>query len=87
MTLNEAYLFLARRQTLFEDNSDLYKKEVIESGNIAIECIVKQIPRMPNMYNGPYGATPLCPVCGRALNIRDGNYCSQCGQRIEWYAS
>lgn len=85
MTLNEAYLFLARRQTAFEDNSDLYKKEVIESGNIAIECIVKRIPRMPNVHNGPYGAMYLCPVCGRALSIRDGNYCSRCGQAIDWY--
>lgn len=51
------------------------------------KALEKQMPKPPNMDNGPYGATPLCPVCGRALSIRDGNYCSQCGQRIEWYAS
>lgn len=37
MTLIEAYSFLARRQAHFESNSDLYKKELIESHNIAID--------------------------------------------------
>ena len=53
---------------------------------MAIKALEKQIPKPWNMYCGPYGVTPFCPVCERALNIRDGNYCSHCGQRIEGYS-
>lgn len=47
------------------------------------KALEKQIPKPWNMYIGPDGVSPLCPVCERALNIRDSNYCSHCGQRIE----
>lgn len=67
----------------FEVCRDLPPTNYSEACKKALE---KQIPKPPNMYNGPYGATPLCPVCGRVLNILAGTYCSQCGQRIEWYS-
>ena len=54
MTLKEAYSFLARRQAHFESNSDLYKKELIESHNIAIiagkQLIGKKIVKRGKNY-------------------------------------
>ena len=47
MTLKEAYSFLVRRQAHFFDNPDLYTTNLIESTNIAVDCIAMRIPRKP----------------------------------------
>ena len=82
MTLKEAYSFLVRRQAHFESNSDLYKKELIESHNITIDCVASRIPRKPEWES----KMPKCPICHHWINnnVTTQKYCNYCGQAIDW---
>lgn len=82
MTLKEAYSFLARRQMHFEDNPDLYKKELIESHNIAVDCVAKQILKKPKWDS----RMPKCLTCHNWINDNETiqKYCNYCGQAIDW---
>lgn len=52
---------------------------------IAIEALEKQIPKKPITYTGTNRAD--CPVCGntvRGIKEPFGNYCSKCGQKLDF---
>ena len=50
--------------------------------DIAIQALEKQIPKQPKEVKGQYDTyKPVCPVCG---NDFLGEYCDECGQKIEW---
>lgn len=74
MTLNEAYLFLARRQIHFEIDPDSYK-EVIESGKIALNCIEKRIPMLVDTRKTQWGERDFCPICGCVIENCHSRFC------------
>lgn len=84
MTLNEAYLFLARRQIHFEINPDPYKKEVIESGKIALNCIEKRRPMLVDTRKTQWGERDFCPACGCVIENSHSRFCVRCGQALDW---
>lgn len=75
------------------DNCDLcYAQgnagEHIESIEIAIQALKKQIPKKPNYereQTSPFGEddVPYCPRCKLSLP-ESVNYCEKCGQKILW---
>lgn len=53
-----------------------------EPYRIAIEALEKQIPKVISRTDmtKPY----LCPSCNSRRFWRDGEYCTQCGQKLTW---
>ena len=65
----------------------------METYEMAIEALEKQVPMKPNVYKGEYAVHYKCPKCGcRFVSKIDGEYvagthykyCYICGQRIGW---
>ena len=57
-------------------------KEVRET---AINALEKQIPKKPIFYNGTNRAD--CPICRkivRGISKPFGDWCSGCGQKLDW---
>ena len=53
-----------------------------ECRSLAKLALEKQIPKKPKEVKGVYDLLkPVCPVCG---NDFLGEYCDECGQRIDW---
>ena len=53
-----------------------------ECRSLAKLALEKQIPKKPKEVKGVYDLLkPVCPVCG---NDFLGEYCDECGQRINW---
>ena len=66
-----------------------FQKEVfakkIERNNIAIKALEKQIARKPITYNDTNRADCLiCKATVRAIKEPFGNWCSICGQKLDW---
>ena len=53
--------------------------EIILCEENIVKAIANYTPQKPN-YDGWID----CPSCGRDLGIDKPNYCSDCGQRIDW---
>lgn len=58
--------------------------------DLAIQALEKQIPKKPlefNVLQNNFGKLLYkrgkCPICGEKM-INDINYCSNCGQAIDW---
>ena len=68
-----------------EDDSSVGKLK-IQTYNIAIEALEKQIPKEPLNREGKseisYG---YCPCCSNLIdNWDDIRFCGECGQAIDW---
>lgn len=68
-----------------EDDSSVGKLK-IQTYNIAIEALEKQIPKKPlsreDKSEISYG---YCPCCSNIIdNWDDIRYCDECGQAIDW---
>lgn len=53
--------------------------------DMALKAFEKQIPKNPITYKGTNRAD--CPVCGatvRGINEPFGDWCSRCGQKLDW---
>lgn len=53
--------------------------------NMGVKALEKQIPQKPISHNGTNRAD--CPVCGaivRGIKEPFGDWCSKCGQAIDW---
>ena len=48
--------------------------------NLAIEALEKQLPKKPVFKRNAYGGISVCPICGASDY---GQYCRQCGQKLE----
>ena len=60
-------------------------KEKAEAMKIIEEAVEKQVAKKPIEYDRTNRAD--CPVCGaivRGINKPYGDYCSGCGQKIDW---
>ena len=56
--------------------------KAFEDMEMAIQALEKQTPKKPKEVKGVYDLLkPVCPVCG---NDFLGEYCDECGQRIDW---
>lgn len=99
MTNEEAHKYLENLQREFTRHRKAYAEELISANGIAILAIEKQIPKKPIIYNqlrrnrrgeqfllDDYEADK-CPMCGNdiisGITYR-ANYCSNCGQRLDW---
>lgn len=51
--------------------------------NVLKKLIEKQIPKKPKYIEGDYDM-PLCPCCGMSVDENEENYCSVCGQALDW---
>ena len=68
-----------------EDDSGVGKLK-IQTYNIAIEALEKQIPKEPsNREDNSEISYGYCPCCSDIIdNWRDIRYCGECGQAIDW---
>ena len=70
-------------ERVFVNFPDIASEEDIESFEIAVEAMKKQDP-MKLEIDGKFDL--LCAGCGSVLDFKgyDGDYCPNCGQRIDW---
>lgn len=67
------------------NNTDYGGKCTQEVRKAAIRALEKQVPMKPITYNETNRAD--CPVCKstvRGINVPFGDYCANCGQRLDW---
>lgn len=56
-----------------------------KNDEIAIHALKKQIRMQVRREAGFYGPIPYCPICNSRLAEFDyDNYCSNCGQALDW---
>lgn len=58
---------------------------VDDACDMAISALEKQIAKKPVIYKGTNRAD--CPICGmtvRGIDKPFGDFCSKCGQRLNW---
>lgn len=68
--------------------------EIGKAFDVAIQAVKKQMPKKPYYEGDGYADGELvydqakCPVCGHefeyGINDWGCNYCSDCGQRLDW---
>lgn len=68
-----------------EDDSSVGKLK-IQTYNIAIEALEKQIPKKPlNREDKSEISYGYCPCCSNLIdNWNDIRYCGECGQAMDW---
>ena len=82
-------------ERVFMNFLDIASEETIESFEISVEAMKKQMPMKPVIEQGApsyYGGTSICryyyscPKCGEEVGRGDdkANYCHDCGQAIDW---
>ncbi len=59
------------------------KTEYLLNEKAIISALEKQIPKKPKYIEGDYDM-PLCPCCGMSVDENEENYCSICGQALDW---
>ena len=50
----------------------------------AAEALEKQIPKKPIMVKDVAETYYICPECEWEVDRFDDNYCSDCGQKLDW---
>ena len=81
MTENEALEIIKRKSSIPMDNETF--DEIEEAYDIAIEALEKQIPKKPDIEKFWGYDDLMCPNC-KGYKIRKPNYCSSCGQHLDW---
>ena len=82
-------------ERVFMNLLDIASEEYIDSFEIMVEAMKKQMPMKPVIEQGApsyYGGAWICrdyyacPKCGEEAGRGDdkANYCPQCGQAIDW---
>lgn len=51
---------------------------------VAIEALEKQIPKKPIMIKDTAETYYICSECEMEVDKFDDNYCSDCGQKLDW---
>lgn len=67
------------------DEYELREKRKEDAVNMAISALGKQIPKKPIIHRGTNRAD--CPTCNatvRGIKEPFGNWCSKCGQKLDW---
>ena len=91
MTTKEAIEYIEALKNSDEILDFYYAEEFIKAFEIAIRALEKQIVKKPINYDKYYYK---CPYCEQDLSVDDDslyvyedtmpNYCSNCGQRLDW---
>ena len=81
MTESEAKTILERDFNCLKQNKAL--PDSIESMEIAINALEKQIEKKPKERDRIGCNTPVCPVCKMDLYSYEP-YCDNCGQKLDW---
>ena len=91
MTTKEAIEYIEALKNSDEILDFYYAEEFIKAFEMAINALGKQIPKKPINYDKYYYK---CPYCEQDLSVDDDslyvyedtmpNYCSNCGQRLDW---
>lgn len=82
MTYEEALQETAKRINL---KKLTHEPGVLEYYGLVKEALEKQIPKKPNhkVANINGFQKHRCQICG-VPQIKNGRYCSSCGQRLDW---
>ena len=80
MTLKEAISCLKSDKEYLKDHNICDGEEI----GIAIEALEKQIPKKPIMRKDVAETYYICPECEWEVDKFDDNYCSDCGQKLDW---
>ena len=81
MTESEAKVILERDLNCMKQNKAL--PDSIESMEIAINALEKQIAKKPKERDCIGFNTLVCPVCKDVLYLFEP-YCDNCGQKLDW---
>ena len=80
MTIKEAISCLKADREYLKDNNICSGEEIY----IAIEALEKQIPKKPIMVKDTAETYYRCSECEWEVDKFDDNYCSDCGQKLDW---
>lgn len=80
MTIQEAISCLKADKEYLVDYDVCDGEEI----DIAIEELEKQIPKKPIMRKDVAETYYICPECEWEVDKFDDNYCSDCGQKLDW---
>ena len=87
MTEQEAYNILNEVKEL-DDSMYAYNRQYLESVDMALEALKKQVPKKMRVrkfdVNGKCYKFRICKSCGYTYADVYMNYCSACGQKIDW---
>ena len=84
MTAAKAIEIISRKSSIPNDGETF--EDIEKAYDMAIEALVKQIPRKPldvtMEYDGDYGK---CPCCNRTVgDFHESKQCRNCGQMLDW---
>ena len=69
---------------LVKANVDTKRRTLgLQAMQVCKSALEKQIPKKPKYIEGDYDM-PLCPSCGLSVDENEENYCSCCGQALDW---
>lgn len=54
----------------------------LQTGMTLVECAEKQVAK--KIIAPGAGLGFLCPSCGKSRHWHDGDYCADCGQKLDW---
>lgn len=80
MTLEEAISCLKADKEYLKDHNICDGEEI----DAAIEALEKQIPKKPIMIKDTAETYYICSECEMEVDKFDDNYCSDCGQKLDW---
>ena len=80
MTIKEAISCLKSDKEYLKDHNICSGEEIY----IAIEALEKQIPKKPIMVKDTAETYYICSECEMEVDKVDDNYCSDCGQKLDW---
>ena len=80
MTIKEAISCLKSYKKYLKDHNICGREEI----DVAIEALEKQIPKKPIMRKDVAETYYICPECEWEVDKFDDNYCSDCGQKLDW---
>lgn len=82
---NDAVVVLDSGFGTHKGESDLIYRKRKMYAELAIKALEKQIARKPITYNDTNRADcPICKATVRAIKEPFGNWCSICGQKLDW---
>ena len=79
MTYKDALKIINDTPVILGYNSSCSVREYYEMLHLAEATISKQIPKKPKVDGWLY-----CPICGKDVGIEQPNFCSICGQALDW---
>lgn len=80
MAVQESISCLKANKKYLKDHNICDEEEI----DIAIEALEKSIPKKPIMIKDRAETYYICSECEWEVDKFDDNYCSDCGQKLDW---